>query len=470
MARRVAALAALLAASRISYAAPDAAAAEEDEALAEDDHCQSSNETCAVNALQARAKKVAAAAAAAENSPYSCQAYGCHSYERHRPCQCNSRCWHYGNCCKDYAATCSHSHSAASYSAPSPGGCYQTGKTYNLAWKAQGKNFFDDWTFVTEDMVHGAQQFVSRSEAVSQGIIAADSHSARLGIGGLRLPSRPDEAYKRYAPHIRTNQAWDPKDSMLVAMKYNTVPTGCGVWPGFWTVNSDELWPEGGELDIMEYANYDESKVSFHIGTHCHLDNRKIGQCLPHGSGGPGPSDCYTSYFKNAFGCRPRQHQRRGDQYDAIPGVIAAQWTSDSVTVYLFPDGQVPKDLEDDKPKPDGWTKYVVAYLPFSRPCEAIKPQEIVLNVQLCGDAAGGPWAKSICAKETQMKAMMGQCYTGLSQPADCCTQFVTSPQQEAVLKAKALFNVSYVKVFTPDGTGGMPSGTFKRGGKLLQG
>jgi len=437
--------------------------AETEEALAEDDHCESANESCAVNALQARAKKVAAEAAAAGN----CRTYGCTGFRRWQSCQCNYKCLGYGNCCYDFVATCGAGHAPAPPPA-GPGGCYQTGKTYKLSWKAQGSSFFDDWTFVTEDMVHGAHQFTTRSEALANGIIAADSTSARLGVGGLRLPSRPDEAYKRYAPHIRTNQAWDPMKSFVVAMKYNHVPTGCGVWPGFWTVNSDKVWPAGGELDIMEYANYDESKVSFHIDTHCHLDNRKIGSCLPRGSRGPGPSDCYTSYFTNHFGCRPRQHQRRGDEYDRIPGVIAAQWTPDSITVYLFPDGQIPADLEADTPEPDKWSAYVVAYLPFSSPCTSIGPQEVVLNVQLCGDAAGGPWARSSCARNTWLQARTGQCHAGLSEPSDCCTQFVTRTDQGPVLKAKAQFNVSYVKVFTPDGSPGAPSGTYKRGGELL--
>jgi len=461
MARGSAVLVALLALGRLSAAAPEEdAVAEADEALAEDDHCQSSDEACAVNALQARAKKVAAAAAA--QAPGSCKDYGCGGFSRSQPCQCNHHCSSYGNCCADYVAMCSTS--SASYGA----GCYQTGKTYELAWKAQGANFFDDWTFVTEDMVHGAHQFTTRSEAIAQGIISADSHSARLGVGGLRAPSRPDEAYKRYAPHIRSNKAWDPKKSFVVAMKYNTVPNGCGVWPGFWTVNSDEVWPAGGELDIMEYQNYEASKVSFHIGSHCHLDNHKIGRCLPKHSHGPGPSDCYTSYFHNAYGCRPRQHQRRGDEYAKIPGVIAAQWTPESVVVYLFPDDEIPQDLLDDKPSPDSWAPFVVAYLPFSRPCDQIAPQEVVLNVQLCGDAAGGPWAKSWCARNTWTQASMGQCHAGLSELGDCCTQWVTNPAQESYLKSKAMFNVSWVKVFTPDGTGGVPSGTYKRGGELL--
>jgi len=348
-------------------------------------------------------------------------------------------------------------------------GCYKSGLKYSLSWKAEGIGFFDNWTFVTEDMVHGAHQFTTREDAERYGLISADGTSARIGVGGLRQPSRPGEAYKRYSVHIRSNEAWEPQKSMVVAMKYRNVPNGCGIWPGFWTTNSDKVWPDGGELDILEYANYDESKVSFHTSVHCHLDSRRIAQCLPKHSEGPGPSDCFTSYFKNAFGCRPRQHQRRGDEYAKNPGVVAAEWTEDHITVFYFPEGQIPLDLANNTPQPDGWSDFVVAFLPFKQPCSGIGPQELVLNVQLCGDAAGGPWAGSACARQTMMQSMLGQCHGGLSEPSDCCTQYVTSPLQDEALQEHAFFDVTYVKVFTPDGAPGQPSGTFKRGGELLK-
>lgn len=501
------------------------------EAFSEDDHCVKGGEECALNALQAHARKVQAArlraeaashhqakheesaveakaateheaadvaerraaaeqraaaaserkaaagqqAAAAGNASAGqwgfCTFFGCGGYRRGLPCQCNEHCVQYGNCCPDYQYTC---RSGPPASAPSPPSrvvneCYATGQSYQLSWKAQGTDFFKDWTFVTEDMVHGAHQFTTRQEALDHGIIAADSSSARLAIGGLRAPSRPDEAYKRYSAHIRSNQAWDPAKSMIIAMKYHKVPVGCGVWPAFWTTNSDVVWPNGGELDMLEYPNMDANKVSFHTASHCRLDTSKLQRCLPHGSRGGGHNDCYTKYFENAFGCIPRQHELSGADFANRPGVISVVWTKEALTVYHFPDDQIPADLTNDKPEPDYWpSSAVLAYLPFAGYCDSIKPQEIVINVQLCGDAAGGPWGRSSCAHYTAQQYRSGQCVSGLSQIKDCCTQFVTRPEQEAILKANAQFNISYVKVFTPDGAPGTPSGTYKRGGVLL--
>ena len=43
---------------------------------------------------------------------------------------------------------------------------------------------------------------------------------------------------------------------------------GCGVWPAWWTHCHTEgvIWPNGGELDILEHAGDLPGKVSFHTG------------------------------------------------------------------------------------------------------------------------------------------------------------------------------------------------------------
>ncbi len=38
----------------------------------------------------------------------SCKAYGCDTYKHGAPCQCNSKCEQYKDCCDDYETLCSH--------------------------------------------------------------------------------------------------------------------------------------------------------------------------------------------------------------------------------------------------------------------------------------------------------------------------------------------------------------------------
>jgi hypothetical protein len=347
--------------------------------------------------------------------------------------------------------------------------CHITSNNYTLDWEAKGRTFFRDWTFVTEDEVHGAHHFADRSEADQHNVVAALDTSAILRVGGRRAPSYEGEAWKRYAVNIHTNMAWNPSHGFLAVMKYQHVPYGCGIWPGFWAMNSDKVWPGAGELDILEYANEAKSKVSFHINSaSCELDSDRAEVCKPQGSGEAGAADCATNYFLNKFGCRPPQRQLRGEEFAGSPGVIATEWTANQITVYYIPESEIPDDLSDGRPVPSTWSRWVMAHLPFKRPCADIGPQELVLNVQLCGDWAGGAWEESLCHLNSGYSSKGGSCHAGLSEPSDCCTQFVTSAAQGAYMHQYAFFEINYIKVFTANGAGHTASGTFRRGGEML--
>ena len=82
--------------------------------------------------------------------------------------------------------------------------------------------------------------------------------SAQIRIGELVPTGDPNAPYKRLsAPRrsdlgalrrrlqvmIHSNYAWQPSAGMLTVMKYNHVPYGPSVWPAFWLMNSDNVWP-----------------------------------------------------------------------------------------------------------------------------------------------------------------------------------------------------------------------------------
>jgi beta-glucanase (GH16 family) len=52
------------------------------------------------------------------------------------------------------------------------------------------------------------------------------------------------------------------------------LPTGRGTWPAFWLLPTDNaygIWPNSGEIDIMEHVGYDPTRV--HITTHTRAYN-----------------------------------------------------------------------------------------------------------------------------------------------------------------------------------------------------
>eukprot|EP00913_Durusdinium_trenchii_P013956 g13104.t1 len=157
-------------------------------------------------------------------------------------------------------------------------GCYDgSASQYFLNWEASGKDFFKDWTFVTEDPTNGEVNYLSRAEAEAQSLAVADQERtdhALLRVGELHNG-------KRNAVRIQTNKAWDPTKSFLVAMKYRHVPYGAGVWPAFWTMSSDNVWPKGGELDIAEFANDQPNLITLHVRGECAMDAERLKMCTP---------------------------------------------------------------------------------------------------------------------------------------------------------------------------------------------
>lgn len=50
------------------------------------------------------------------------------------------------------------------------------------------------------------------------------------------------------------------------------MPSGCGTWPAWWTLNDN--WPYGGEIDILEGMNaHTQNIMSIHTGDGCFLES-----------------------------------------------------------------------------------------------------------------------------------------------------------------------------------------------------
>lgn len=338
---------------------------------------------------------------------------------------------------------------------------------YALAWKAQGRTFFDDWQFLTTSETHGAEWYLNKSEAFRNGVVLADDHSAILRVGNQQMP------FKRHSVMIHSAQAWRPDRGFMVVMKYRHVPFGAGIWPAFWLMNSDYLWPGGGELDILEYANDDPSKVTFHTNKNCSLHNKSISKCM-RGADVDNDivGDCYTNYTSNKLGCKPPQIRRNGKWFAENPGAIATAWDASGVYVFHIPEQEIPLDLESNAPNPTTWERWMIAYLPFDPDScfDVAKPQEIVLNIALCGDWAGGAWWTSDEAHKTGF--LPPYCNPGkVTEPAtDCCTIFMSHPSSEHYIKSRAFFDIEYIKVFEPSGVdfSNLSAGTYRNDGEPL--
>uniref|UniRef100_A0A7S4SGA6 GH16 domain-containing protein n=1 Tax=Alexandrium monilatum TaxID=311494 RepID=A0A7S4SGA6_9DINO len=365
---------------------------------------------------------------------------------------------------------------------PVPGTCHaescgrNVATCYALNWKAEGKTFFDDFVFVTHDSTHGMAKYVNKTEAFAEGVVSTTDTHARIGLG-----PRVDD-YKVLSANVHSKYTWDPMKSFLVAVKLSDSPSGCGVWPAFWVLNSEKTWPEGAELDIFEWSDDFPAASTLHTGkTHpCFLDAHEANKCFRQVDGNH-HWECTTDYFPptgpKKVGCSVNTPERQvGEYYHTHPGVVAMEWTSTYIKVFHIAESEIPEDLLNDKPRPATWDRFITAYYPFDeKACPnrnvTMRPQEIVFNIQVCGDWAGGAWEKpgQFCPLKTGFWSVLGRCKVDVWDPSkDCCTQWIMSPGADQTLK-NAAFDISWLKVFTdpsaPAPSPATESSTYRRGG-----
>jgi hypothetical protein len=335
-----------------------------------------------------------------------------------------------------------------------------------LNWAAQGKSFFDDWDFLTGDANNGASQYLDKGTAIQEQVAqAADTHAIlRVGSKGNWL--------KRKSAKIATQKSWT---TFLATMRFSHTPTGCGVWPSFWTNAKGVEWPNGGELDVMEYVNDFPSQSSFHTGKEnkCKLNAALLNKpgCAALPDTNKMGYECSTSYPEK-LGCAPNKYPlRTGQQISGNPGVYAVEHTQSYMKVFFIPETEMPADMNSNEPKPDTWDQWVISYYPFassdqSSPGSCPSPmqaQQLILNIGMCGDWAGKVWPLGSCVNKGHGTGMgpiwnpesTGQCIADKYNPAhDCCTQFMWDQDgtygTDAYLAQSAYFNISSIKVYTP--------------------
>ena len=133
---------------------------------------------------------------------------------------------------------------------------------YVLDWRAEGTSFFDDenFEFDLDDYNNGASQYVNRSTALDEKLVQAHGSHATLQVGAA---NKTETTFQRKTVKLETRKSWT---YFLAVMRYTQVPNLCGVWPAFWTHAEGNVWPRGGEIDLLEYPNDSAGKSSFHTG------------------------------------------------------------------------------------------------------------------------------------------------------------------------------------------------------------
>ena len=131
------------------------------------------------------------------------------------------------------------------------------------------------------------------------------------------------------------------------------LPFGQGIWPAFWMLGDDEdgaiIWPQRGEIDIMEFRGQNPTEV---LGT-------------IHGPGYSGPDAISKSFILN------------NDRFDTGFHVFGIEWGPNFINYYV--DDVLYSQLTPDNiPDGDEWV--------FND-----RPFHILINLAVGGDFVGAP-------------------------------------------------------------------------------
>ncbi|KAJ3534323.1 hypothetical protein NMY22_g6974 [Coprinellus aureogranulatus] len=240
-------------------------------------------------------------------------------------------------------------------------------------------------------------KYVDQNTSRNQNLTYASSNSfvlrtdfkTTLGSGGSGRPSVRIRSKKTYTTHV-------------AVFDVRHMPQGCGTWPAIWEV-AEGNWPNGGEVDIVEGVNDQApNAATLHTGPGCTMPSSRTQ------TGTNGQLNCDANVNGNT-GCGVRFNA--GNSYGPAfnnngGGWFAMERTNSFFKVWFWPrnSGSVPSDLRNGAQTIDtsSWpiiTGYSCGAFPNSQ-CNIAQhfaAHNIIINLTLCGDWAGGVYGQSGC-------------------------------------------------------------------------
>jgi len=298
---------------------------------------------------------------------------------------------------------------------------------YSLTDDWTGTSFFDNFNFATyDDPTHGYVNFVSQSQAQSEGLISAGTPSY-FGADHSKVAS----GRGRDSIRLESKKTFN---SGLFIIDLIHMPVGCGTWPAFWTVGPN--WPTGGEIDIIEGVNKQTADLTtLHTNGGC--DMSSVPKSSFTGSWGTG------SQGNPADNCDVNagdQYSNQGCSIVAAPGtygtnfnnakggVFATEWQSSmGIKMWFFPRSAIPNDITSGNPNPGSWgTPYANFVFGSNCPSSHFYNHQVIFDLTFCGD-----WCGSVFSSDCPG---MGDCNSYVQNNPSAFTE--------------AYFDVNYVKVY----------------------
>ncbi|KAL7420349.1 hypothetical protein Q5752_005319 [Cryptotrichosporon argae] len=268
------------------------------------------------------------------------------------------------------------------------------GLVWDLQIEYSGYTFFDGFNFFNQTVVN----YVDASTAFGDGLAFWTNdgveHWTNIAEGGSRDSVRI------------ASKALFAGGLFVVDMAL--MPWGCGVWPAVWTLGYDGTWPDS-RLYVMSDRKEGIANVEYkHTTTGCVI-NATAGLF----TGTDTNSNCDSSTGGSGCSIVSNSNVTYGANFNAAGGgVFAMLWDGNGIRIWNFARAYVPGDITSGSPQPAGWGTPVAAWdASTCDPGTFFQAQELVMNIDLCGDWAGDDYSQySYCT---------GTCASQIADPAN---------------------------------------------------
>lgn len=166
-------------------------------------------------------------------------------------------------------------------------------------------------------------------------------------------------------------------------------------------------WPTNGEIDIVEGVNDQTSnQMTLHTdaGAVINKPTSSKSRAAQVFTGSILTTNCDVNapdQSKNA-GCAITDDSGLtfGTDFNAQGGgVVATEWTSEFIKIWMFPRGRFPSDISSSQPNPSqNWGPPTSMFSGDFNMDDHFKNLKIVFDTTFCGDWAGNTWSTSSCA------------------------------------------------------------------------
>jgi Glycosyl hydrolases family 16 len=293
-------------------------------------------------------------------------------------------------------------------------------------------NFASMFDFFTDaDPTSGFVDYVSQSNAESQGLYSTNGTSVYMGVDSTNVATGRGRDSVRISSKKSYNHG-------LIILDLAHMPGGqCGSWPAFWLLGPD--WPNNGEVDIIEGVN-SQSVNSFASHTNAGCSITSTGAF----SATLGTSDCDVNAPGQGtnVGCtvQTRNTETYGTGFNAAGGgVYATDWTSEAISIWFFSRSAIPSDIASGNPHPDNWGLPIAQFTGGCDIDEHFKNQQIMFDITFCGQWAGQVWSQdAVCAPK-----------------AKTCQDYV---QNNPTAFAETYWSINSLKVYQENGVSPSPS------------